>query len=142
MLRIVSFRREQDGGGEGGCGAHLSPQIHQEYTFRHRSACRTPAESRQEQLTSRKVYVEPCKTRDQTLSLWRWSTDSKTLDYQRTNPAAAAAAKSLQSCPTLYDPIDSSPPGSPVPGILQYLDCHFLLQCMKVKSESEVVSDS
>ena len=33
--------------------------------------------------------------------------------------AAAAAAKSLQSCPTLYDPIDGSPPGSPVPGILQ-----------------------
>ena len=35
------------------------------------------------------------------------------------NPAGAAAAKSLQSCPTLCDPIDSSPPGSPVPGILQ-----------------------
>ena len=34
-------------------------------------------------------------------------------------PLAAAAAKSLQSCPTLYDPIDGSPPGSPVPGILQ-----------------------
>ena len=34
-------------------------------------------------------------------------------------PAAAAAAKSLQSCPTLCDPIDGSPPGSPVPGILQ-----------------------
>ena len=33
--------------------------------------------------------------------------------------AAAAAAKSLQSCPTLCDPIDSSPPGSPIPGILQ-----------------------
>ena len=33
--------------------------------------------------------------------------------------AAAAAAKSLQSCPTLRDPIDGSPPGSPVPGILQ-----------------------
>ena len=32
---------------------------------------------------------------------------------------AAAAAKSLQSCPTLCDPIDSSPPGYPVPGILQ-----------------------
>ena len=32
---------------------------------------------------------------------------------------AAAAAKSLQSCPTLCDPIDRSPPGSPVPGILQ-----------------------
>ena len=33
--------------------------------------------------------------------------------------AAAAAAKSLQSCPTLRDPIDGGPPGSPVPGILQ-----------------------
>ena len=33
--------------------------------------------------------------------------------------AAAAAAKSLQSCPTLFDPIDGSPPGSPIPGILQ-----------------------
>ena len=33
--------------------------------------------------------------------------------------AAAAAAKSLQSCPTLCHPIDGSPPGSPVPGILQ-----------------------
>ena len=32
---------------------------------------------------------------------------------------AASAAKSLQSCPTLCDPIDGSPPGSPIPGILQ-----------------------
>ena len=31
----------------------------------------------------------------------------------------ATAAKSLQSCPTVCDPIDGSPPGSPVPGILQ-----------------------
>ena len=38
---------------------------------------------------------------------------------QMHNAAAAAAAKSLQSCPTLYDPIDGSPPGSPVPEILQ-----------------------
>ena len=36
-----------------------------------------------------------------------------------TSVAAVAAAKSLQSCPTLCDPIDSSPPGSAVPGILQ-----------------------
>ena len=36
-----------------------------------------------------------------------------------TDKYAAAAAKSLQSCLTLYDPIDGSPPGSPVPGILQ-----------------------
>ena len=34
-------------------------------------------------------------------------------------PGQAAAAKSLQSCPTLCDPIDGSPPGSSVPGILQ-----------------------
>ena len=33
--------------------------------------------------------------------------------------AAAAAAKLLQSCPTLCDPIDSNPPDSPIPGILQ-----------------------
>ena len=33
--------------------------------------------------------------------------------------AATAAAKSLQSCPTLCDPIDCSPPGSAIPGILQ-----------------------
>ena len=33
--------------------------------------------------------------------------------------AAAAAAKLFQSCPTLCDPVDGSPPGSPVPGILQ-----------------------
>ena len=36
------------------------------------------------------------------------------------NPSpAAAAAKSLQSCPTLCSPIDGSPPGSAIPGILQ-----------------------
>ena len=48
-------------------------------------------------------------------------------ELQSYNPAClknvlktpAAAAKSLQSCPTLCDPIDGSPPGSPVPGILQ-----------------------
>ena len=34
-------------------------------------------------------------------------------------PSSAAAAKSLQSCLTLCDPVDGSPPGSPVPGILQ-----------------------
>ena len=54
----------------------------------------------------------------------------------------AAAAKSLQSRLTLCDPIDSSPPGSAVPGILPGknagVGCHFLFQCMKVKSESEV----
>ena len=46
--------REKDGGGVGEHGVHLSPQIHQEYTFRHRSACKTPAESGQEYVTSGK----------------------------------------------------------------------------------------
>ena len=49
-------------------------------------------------------------------------------------------AKSLQSCPILCDPIDGSLSGSPVPGILQArtrVGCHFLLQCMKVRRESE-----
>ena len=55
---------------------------------------------------------------------------------------AAAAAKSLQSCLTLCSPIDGSPLGSCVPGDSPGkntgVGCHFLLQCMKVKSESEV----
>ena len=34
--------------------------------------------------------------------------------------AAAAAAKSLQLCPTLYNPIDGSPPGAPIPGIQEH----------------------
>ena len=53
---------------------------------------------------------------------------------------SATAAKSLQSCPTLCDPIDGSPPGSSVPGILQArtLEWVAILQCMKVKSEREV----
>ena len=38
---------------------------------------------------------------------------------RKQSASAAAAAKSLQSCPTLCDPLDGSPPGSPVPQILQ-----------------------
>ena len=48
--------------------------------------------------------------------------------------AAAAVAKSLQSCPTLCDPIDSSPPGFPSLGFSRQehgVGCHFLLQCIK-----------
>ena len=43
----------------------------------------------------------------------------KSANFFPTLAAATAAAKSLQSCPTLCDPIDGSPPGSPIPGILQ-----------------------
>ena len=60
--------------------------------------------------------------------------------------AAAAAAKSLQSCPTLCNPIDGSPPGSPVPGILQARILEWVAICfsnawkwkVKVKSLSRV----
>ena len=44
---------------------------------------------------------------------WRW------ILYQLSYQGSPAAAKSLQSCLTLCDPMDGSPPGSPVPGILQ-----------------------
>ena len=40
-------------------------------------------------------------------------------DLKADNKYAAAAAKSLQSCLTFHDPMDCSPPGSPIPGILQ-----------------------
>ena len=40
-------------------------------------------------------------------------------EIEPVSPVTAAAAKSLQSCPTLCDPIDGSPPGSPISGILQ-----------------------
>ena len=50
-----------------------------------------------------------------------WETHYRDLVMQPLLPliVAAAAAKSIQSCPTLCDPIDGSPPGTAVPGILQ-----------------------
>ena len=45
--------------------------------------------------------------------------EKKLAPWKKSYDKPAAAAKSLQSCPTLCDPIDGSPPGSPVPGILQ-----------------------
>ena len=64
--------------------------------------------------------------------------------WQRSLSLSAAAAESLQSCPTLCDPTDSSPPGSPVPGILQARTLEWVAISSsnawkwKVKSESEV----
>ena len=53
--------------------------------------------------------------------------------------SAAAAAKSLQSCPTLCDPIDGSPLGSPIPGILQARTLEWVaISKVKVKSLSHV----
>ena len=57
--------------------------------------------------------------------------------------AAAAAAKSIQSCPTLCDPIDSSPPGSPIlqARILEWVAISFS-NAWKWKWSHSVVSDS
>ena len=74
---------------------------------------------------------------------WRWILFSPNLNctYYYTWLAAATAAKSLQSSLTLQ-PHRQQPIRLPVPGILQAkntgVGCHFLLQCMKMKSESEV----
>ena len=68
-------------------------------------------------------------------------TPMKSRIHEYMNSAAAAAAKSLQLCPTLCDPIDGSPPGSPSLGFSRqeyWSGCQFLLQCLKVKCESEV----
>ena len=48
-----------------------------------------------------------------------WLTKLKTFNVWPFKKKCVAAAKSLQLCPTLCDPRDGSPPGSPVPGILQ-----------------------
>ena len=61
-------------------------------------------------------WIEPMSLMSPTLA-GRFFTTSAT--WEASSPLAAAAAKSLQLCPTLCDPIDSSPPGSPIPGILQ-----------------------
>ena len=49
----------------------------------------------------------------------RGTTEDEMVGWHHWPSGHAAAAKSLQSCPTLCDPIDGSPPGSPIPGILQ-----------------------
>ena len=56
-------------------------------------------------------------------------------------PGFPAAANLLQSCLTLCDPIDGSPPGSPSLGFSRqkhWMGCHFLLQCVKVKTLSRI----
>jgi len=60
-------------------------------------------------------------------------------EVPNTNSSAAVAAKSVHSCPTLFDPIDGSPPGSSVPGILQarileWVAISFSSACIHAKS--------
>ena len=69
------------------------------------------------------VYIQRWKLRKSTKSKWKQDKESnwwiRLEKIWKDKTAAAAAAKSLQSCLTLCDPLDGSPPGSPVPGILQ-----------------------
>jgi len=60
-----------------------------------------------------------CATVHEITKSQTWLRNWTTNEFTPKNHAAAVAAKSHQSCPTLCNPIDSSPPGSPVPGILQ-----------------------
>ena len=73
--------------------------------------------------------------------------NSRKLEKKITMNTVTAAAKSLQSCPTLCDPIDGSPPGSPVPGILQARTLEWVAisfsmhESEKWKGSRSVVSD-
>ena len=58
-------------------------------------------------------------TTGKTIALTGWTFVGKVMSLFFNMLSATAAAKSLQSCPTLCDPIDGSPPRVPVPGILQ-----------------------
>ena len=86
-------------------------------------------------LVTNPILLELCRGSKNTRLLRPWS-----LAYI----PAAAAAKLLQSCPTLCDPIDGSPPGSPIPGILQARTLEWVAICfsnawkwkVKVKSLS------
>ena len=71
-----------------------------------------------ESLSAKSLMVARCfRWSPMSMILITWALDKKCLRVLPLIPAATA--KSLQSCPTLWDPIDGSPPGSPVPGILQ-----------------------
>ena len=61
----------------------------------------------------------PYMTTGKNIALTRWTFVGKVMFLLFNMLSAAVAAKLLQSCPTLCDPRDGSPPGSPVPGILQ-----------------------
>ena len=86
--------------------------------------------------------------REYFLNHWAWGEANRSdkhqfvfLDTLRDWGRAAAAAKSLQSCPTLFDPTRLPRPWDSL-GKNTGGGCHFLLQCMKVKRESEVAQSS
>ena len=65
------------------------------------------------------TFPNPAWTCGSSWFMYCWTLAWRLLSITLLVCAAAAAAKSLQLCPTLCDPIDGSPPGSPVPGIFQ-----------------------
>ena len=69
---------------------------------------------------------------------WQELTHHMTVPSPNYTPAAAAAAKSLQSCPTLCDPLDGSPPGSAIPGILQARTLEWVAISFSVHAGSKV----
>ena len=86
--------------------------------------CRVPKIARRD----KKAFLsDQCNEIEKTIEWERLEISSRKLEIPREHSckdghnaaAAAAAAKSLQSCPTLCNPIDGSPPGPAVPGILQ-----------------------
>ena len=68
---------------------------------------------------------------------WRVPWTKELIGYS----TAAAAAKSFQSCPTLCNPIDGSPPGSPVPGILQIRALEWVLRTLMLSNYKPVIKD-
>ena len=69
---------------------------------------------------------------------WQELTHHMTVPSPNYTPAAAAAAKSLQSCPTLCDPLDGSPPGSAIPGILRARTIEWVAISFSVHAGSKV----
>jgi len=69
------------------------------------------------------------------------TTSQRLLQYQTGQALAAAAAKLLQSCLTLCDPIDGSPPGSPFPGILKARTLEWVGQALTQLYFSLVIQD-
>ena len=89
-------------------------------------------------------FLKPAWTSESSRFMYCWSLAWRILSITLLACAAAAAAKSLQSWPTLCDPIDGSPPGSPIPGILQARTLEWVAISFynawkwKVKNEREV----
>ena len=90
---------------------------------------------------SRPTPHDPCSFHTHRERIWGYSGGIRMVAQPGLAVLGHATAKSRQSCPTLCDPIDGSPSGSPCPwdspGKNTGVGCHFLLQCMQVKSESD-----